>query len=94
MHSMLAAFIPAFGCRAVLFAGALLNLRCSAHVLLCVMQYKVCYNQVVAEMREDTEESGAFDLPPEPLMETYVVASCLHSALFRGGRERIVSGTH
>lgn len=46
------------------------------------MQYKVCYNQVVAEVREDTEESGTFDLPEAPLMETYVVASCLHSALF------------
>lgn len=35
-----------------------------------MVQYKVCYNQVVAEVREDTERSGAFDLPPEPLMET------------------------
>jgi hypothetical protein len=38
----------------------------------CVVQYKVCYNQVVAEVREDTEEVGAFVLPNEPLMETCV----------------------
>ena len=37
------------------------------------MQYKVCYNQVVTELREDTEKSGPFDLPPEPLMETCAV---------------------
>ena len=52
-------------------------------MFFCVTQYKVCYNQVVAEVREDTEESGTFDLPEAPLMETYVVTSCrLHSAFF------------
>ena len=36
-----------------------------------VVQYKLCYNQVVAQVREDTEDGiSAFELPPEPLMET------------------------
>lgn len=35
------------------------------------VQYKLCYNQVVAQVREDTEDGiSAFELPPEPLMET------------------------